>query len=162
MQIDMRIYTAAETKAPYFKRDYSLCNFVVQAHWKSLETAGFQGFFFAFPRAAHGLLCRILMLNNGADFPSGGIRWQPFRLHHHQYSIKILAPAVFWCAPCQVDSEKNKNNLSGIPPAAQQGGFFTRRRDGIPSESCILVSAGIVCCKNGDNARLPKSNRHAK
>ena len=42
-------------------------------HWKSLETAGFQGFFFAFSRAAHGLFCRILMLENGADFPSGGI-----------------------------------------------------------------------------------------
>lgn len=64
-------------------------------HWKSLETAGFQGFFFVFLRTAHGLLCRISMRKNGADFPSGGIRWQPFRLLHHQCSIKILAPAVF-------------------------------------------------------------------
>ncbi len=31
-QIDMRIYTVAETKILYFKRDYSLCDFVVQAH----------------------------------------------------------------------------------------------------------------------------------
>ena len=31
MQVDMRIYTAAEAKTPYFKRDYSLCDFVVQA-----------------------------------------------------------------------------------------------------------------------------------
>ena len=42
-------------------------------HRKSLETAGFRGFFFAFSRTAHGLLCRILMLNTGADFPSGAI-----------------------------------------------------------------------------------------
>ena len=27
----MRIYTAVETKTPYFKRDYLLCDFVVQA-----------------------------------------------------------------------------------------------------------------------------------
>ncbi|GEM_PF-4113725 len=32
MQIDLRIYTVVETKTPYFKRDYSLCDFVVQAH----------------------------------------------------------------------------------------------------------------------------------
>ena len=64
-------------------------------HRKSLETAGFQGFFFALLRAAHGLLCRILMRKNGADFPSGGIRSQRFRLHHHQNSIKILVSAAF-------------------------------------------------------------------
>jgi hypothetical protein len=46
----------------------------VFCHRKSLETAGFQGFFFVFLRTAHGLLCRILMRKNGADFPSGGIR----------------------------------------------------------------------------------------
>ena len=33
-QIDMRIYTVAETKILYFKRDYSLCDFVVQAQSK--------------------------------------------------------------------------------------------------------------------------------
>ena len=36
IQIDMRIYTAVETKTPYFKRDYSLCDFVVQAQKKVL------------------------------------------------------------------------------------------------------------------------------
>lgn len=65
----------------------------VFCHRKSLEAAGFRGFFFALLRAAHGLLCRISMLKNEVDFPSGGIRLQPFRLHHHQHSIKILAPA---------------------------------------------------------------------
>ena len=64
-------------------------------HRKSLETAGFQGFFFAFSRAAHGLSCHILMRKKGVNFASGGIRSQRFRLHHHQNSIKILAPAVF-------------------------------------------------------------------
>ena len=64
-------------------------------HWKSLETAGFQGFSFALSRTAHGLFCRILMIENGADFPSGGIRSQRFRLLHHQNSIKILAPTAF-------------------------------------------------------------------
>ena len=64
-------------------------------HRKSLETAGFQGFFFALLRTAHGLLCRISMRKNGVNFASGGIRSQRFRLHHHQNSIKILAPAVF-------------------------------------------------------------------
>ena len=39
MQIDMRIYTVAETKTPYFKRDYSLCDFVAQAH-KSIDFVG--------------------------------------------------------------------------------------------------------------------------
>ena len=34
MQIDLRIYTVVETKTPYFKRDYSLCDFVVQAQSK--------------------------------------------------------------------------------------------------------------------------------
>ena len=64
-------------------------------HRKSLETAGLQGFFFALLRAAHGLLCRILMRKNEVNFPSGGIRSQRFRLHHHQNSIKILATAEF-------------------------------------------------------------------
>ncbi len=36
IQIDMRIYTELETKIPYFKRDYSLCDFVVQAHEKAI------------------------------------------------------------------------------------------------------------------------------
>ena len=36
IQIDMRIYTAVETKTPYFKRDYSLCDFVVQAQIKNV------------------------------------------------------------------------------------------------------------------------------
>ena len=67
----------------------------VFCHRKSLEAAGFRGFFFALLRAAHGLLCRISMLKNEVDFPSGGIRLQRFRLHHHQNSIKILAPAAF-------------------------------------------------------------------
>ena len=31
IQIDMRICTTAEAQTPYFKRDYSLCDFVVQA-----------------------------------------------------------------------------------------------------------------------------------
>ena len=64
-------------------------------HRKSLETAGLQGFFFALLRAAHGLLCRILMRKNEVNFPSGGIRSQRFRLHHHQNSIKILSPAEY-------------------------------------------------------------------
>ena len=37
IQIDMRIYTAVETKTPYFKRDYSLCYFVVQAHKRATK-----------------------------------------------------------------------------------------------------------------------------
>lgn len=42
MQIDMRIYTAAETKTPYFKQDYSLCDFVVQAQGpKGISLWGF-------------------------------------------------------------------------------------------------------------------------
>lgn len=50
MQIDMRIYTVAETKTPYFKLDYSLCDFVVQAQFKTakfLLFKGFSGLFFA-------------------------------------------------------------------------------------------------------------------
>ena len=46
MQIDMRIYTVAETKTPYFKRDYSLCDFVVQAQRKADRKSGL--FFFLF------------------------------------------------------------------------------------------------------------------
>ena len=41
--------------------------------------------------------------------------------------------------------------------------FFTRRRDGTPSASCIWASAGSVCyCRNRDNARFLKLYRHAK
>lgn len=40
IQIDMRIYTAVETKTPYFKRDYSLCDFVVQAQKRTVDFVG--------------------------------------------------------------------------------------------------------------------------
>ncbi len=41
MQIDMRIYTVAETKILYFKWDYSLCDFVVQAQKPTSFEVGF-------------------------------------------------------------------------------------------------------------------------
>lgn len=37
IQIDMRIYTAVETKTPYFKRNYSLCDFVAQSHKRATK-----------------------------------------------------------------------------------------------------------------------------
>lgn len=40
MQIDLRIYTVVETKTPYFKRDYSLCDFVVQAQKITVDFVG--------------------------------------------------------------------------------------------------------------------------
>ena len=57
----------------------------VFCHRKGLETAGFQGFFFAFSRTSHSLFCPIGECKNGADFASGGIRLQRFVC----YIIKI-------------------------------------------------------------------------
>ena len=94
-------------------------------HRKSLETAGFQGFFFALLRTAHGLLCRISMRKNGANFPSGGIRSQRFRLHHHQNSIKILAPA-------EVQSEHSLFSAAQILTETQE-------EDIILESSCIHI-----------------------
>ena len=45
-QIDMRIYTVAETKTLYFKWDYSLCDFVVQAQKILIRKSG--DFFFVY------------------------------------------------------------------------------------------------------------------
>ena len=62
---------------------------------KALKPLGFRAFSLLFSRAAYGLLCRIGGRKSRVDFPSGGIRLKRFRLLHHQYTIKILAPAAF-------------------------------------------------------------------
>ena len=52
--------------------------------WKTAQPCGFEPFFFCGLILVHGLFCRILIPKTGADFPSGGIRLQRFRLLHHQ------------------------------------------------------------------------------
>ena len=53
-------------------------------HKFAAQPCGFEPFFFCCLSLAHGLFCRILIPKTGADFPSGGIRLQRFRLLHHQ------------------------------------------------------------------------------
>ena len=72
-----------------------VCFSVKSTQWKTAQPCGFEPFFFCSLSLAHGPFCRILTPETGADFPSGGIRLKRFRLLHHQYTIKILAPAAF-------------------------------------------------------------------
>ena len=72
MQVDMRIYTVAEAKTPYFKRDYSLCDFVVQA--QKSESFDFRIFHLCRKaqlrlRAAHAtsFSCRLTSFRRKAD-----------------------------------------------------------------------------------------------
>lgn len=53
-------------------------------HKFAAQPCGFEPFFFCCLRLAHGLFCRILKSKTGADFSSGGICLQRFRLLHHQ------------------------------------------------------------------------------
>ena len=53
-------------------------------HKFAAQLCGFEPFFFCSLSLAHGPFCRILTPETGADFPSGGIRLQRFRLLHHQ------------------------------------------------------------------------------
>ena len=53
-------------------------------HKFAAQPCGFEPFFFCCLILAHGLFCRILTPKMGADFPTGGIRLQRFRLLHHQ------------------------------------------------------------------------------
>ena len=53
-------------------------------HKFAAQPCGFEPFFFYCLSLAHDLFCRILIPKAGADFPSGGIRLQRFRLLHHQ------------------------------------------------------------------------------
>ena len=53
-------------------------------HKFAAQPCGFEPFFFCCLSLAHGPFCRILIPKTGADFPSGGIRLQRFRLLHHQ------------------------------------------------------------------------------
>ena len=62
---------------------------------KALKPLGFRAFSLFFSKAAYGLFCRIGGRKSRVDFPFGGIRLKRFRLLHHQYTIKILAPVGF-------------------------------------------------------------------
>ena len=53
-------------------------------HKFAAQPCGFEPFFFCCLSLAHGLFCRILIPKTCADFPSGGILLQRFRLLHHQ------------------------------------------------------------------------------
>ena len=59
-------------------------------HKFAAQPCGFEPFFFCCLRLAHGPFCRILIPKTGADFPSGGIRLQRFRLSQYRKNGPIF------------------------------------------------------------------------
>ena len=97
IQIDMRIYTAVETKTPYFKRDYSLCDFVVQAQKKLLEIS--QGVFsviFAFGELyCFAVIFRLRLSDIALRAVKGEYNiTETVRFQYHFHEVKISLCAI--------------------------------------------------------------------